>query len=334
MPKKEYFRVPTVAKIIRGYEPVDSRGNYVDEVLSLRDNQVLVIENSIIPSGFKTPRKFLKHGNFVELRTPRDLEESVESSMYPWILRKNAFDSIDSMYNAGYSFKPFGEHQDDKRTRRVRLVECLEAERILAYGHQTGFDIEVEKVYGKASRIPKDGARIRVSVPSRTIKHDRYEFYLDSVVLDSNDPNKFAIANGISSTLSMPAKEHNWRHNYYKDKEDSRTFNLFAHEIAAYYKVMFQQAKKRKPNISPLEMSPFPIPTKLTRDFYKKLISMVVVDDPSLKSRQKLRRLNKAEQEILLWDLVRKFEYVVTMYSTRKEDGRLQEADWTLPRAA
>lgn len=329
MPKKEYFRVPTVAKIIGGYDPVNSGGNYVDEVIGIQNNQVL-----IIPPTFKTPRKLLKHGNFVKLRTPNSLDEAVERFMFPWILRKEAFDAVDSMYNAGYSFRPFGEHQDDKKTRRVRLVECLEAERILAYGHQTGPDIKIEKVYGNASRIPKDGAKIWVSVPSRTIKQDRYEFYLDSVVLDSNDPNKFAIANGFGSTISMPAKEHNWRHNYYSDKEDSRTFNVFAHEIAAYYKVMFQQSKKRKPNISPIEMSPFPIPTKLTREFYKKLISMVVVVDPNLKNKQKLRILNKAEQEVLLWGLVKKFRYLATMYSTESLDGKLQEADWTLPRTA
>ena len=334
MPQKQYFRAPTPARIVRGYEPVDSNGNYVDEVLGLQHSQVLVIEHQIVPSGFKSARKFLKHGDFVKLKTPESLEEAVESHMFPWELRRDALNSIDSINYAGYSFRPFGEQQDDKRERRVRLVECLEAERILAYGHEKPYDLKIEKAYEDASRIPKDGARVRVTVPYRRSGKPRYKFYLDSVVLDSNDPNKFAIANGISSTLSMPAKEHDWRHNYYRDKEDSRTLNLFAHEIAAYYRVMFEEYKKTKPNISPIEMSPFPIPTKLAREYYKKLISMVVVMDKGLKSRQKLRRLNKAEQEILLWALVKEFGYMDTMYSTERKDGKLQEADWALPRAA
>lgn len=107
MPKKQYFRAPTPAKIVRGYELVDSSGNYVDETLSLQSSQVLVIENSIIPTKFSTPRKFLKHGDFVELRTPESLEEAVESHMFPWELRREAFNSIGSIYYAGYSIRPF-----------------------------------------------------------------------------------------------------------------------------------------------------------------------------------------------------------------------------------
>ena len=334
MPQKQYFRAPTPARIVRGYEPVDSSGNYVNEVLGLQHNQVLVIEHQIVPSKFKSARKFLKHGDFVELKTPESLEEAVESHMFPWALRREAFNSIGSIYHAGYSFRPFGEQQDDKRERRVRLVECLEAARILAYGHKKAYDIEIEKVYDGASRISKDGARVRVTVPSRRSKKPRYKSYLDSVVLDANDPNKFAIANGISSTLSMPAKDHNWRHNYYGDKEDSRTLNLFVHEIASYYKVIITELRNEKPNISPLEMSPFPIPTKLAREYYKRLISMAVVMDEKLKSKQKLRRLNKAEQEILLWALVKEFGYDQTMYAMESRDGKLQESDWALPRAA
>src|SRR3989344_3084545 len=98
MPKKQYFRVPTAAKIVRGYESIDSSGNYVDEVLGLRHNQVLVIEHQIVPSGFKSARKFLKHGDFVKLKTPESLEEAVESHMFPWALRREAFNSIGSIY--------------------------------------------------------------------------------------------------------------------------------------------------------------------------------------------------------------------------------------------
>jgi len=334
MQKKEYFKEPSVTKITRGYEPFFSKGKFVEEIQRLKKDQFLIILNSILPENYKTPREFLKHGSFVELATPDSLEEAVSNHMFPWKLREKAFDSLDSVYFAGYTFKPFEEYQSDKRERRVRLVECLEAERIRAYGYQTSNDIMIRKVYDKASRVSKDGARIRVSVPSRRKKQKRYEFYLDSIPLDGSNPNKFAIVNGFYSTISMPAQEHFWRHNYYAQKEDSKTFNIFAHEITAYYKVMFEQYYGERQNITPLEMSPFPIPTRLTREFYKKIISMALIHDERLKSKNKLRRLNKAEQEILLWSLVKKFGYNKTMFSKESIDGKLQEADWELPRAA
>ena len=50
-------------------------------------------------------------------------------------------------------------------------------------------------------------------------------------------------------------------------------------------------------------MSPFGIPTDLTVNYYKELISKIVIYDPDLKNKPKLRKLNKAEQEILLFIL-------------------------------
>jgi len=332
MTRKEYFAEPTVSRIVKDSSPVylsDPR-DIVRAINSLNHDHHLVIEAGLTPPRFDSARKFLKHGHFVQVKSPKSVDEAVEANMYPWMMRREAFDLVDSIYFAGYSFRPFGNHQDDQRERRVRLVECLEAERIVAYGYQTGNDTEVVKIYDNASRISKDGARARVSVPSRTNKMPRYKFYLDSIVLDSSDPNKFAITNGFLSTLSMPAKEHDWRHNYYTDKEDSRTFNIFAHEIAAYYKIMLELYHGKIPNLSPLEMSPFPLPAKLAREFYKKLLSKVVIKEKSSSKNGKLRRLNKAEQEILVWALVKQFGYMATMYSLKSIDGKVQEANWSL----
>ena len=332
MPKKQYFKEPSLAEIIRDSRPiyVSRPYKFVEKIFGLEEDEHLVVKARLIPSEYKSPRKFLKQGDFVQIPTPNSIDEAVESYMVPWILRKNEFDSIDSIYNPGYSFRPFADFQDDKRERRVRLVELCEALRILSYCINTWFDIDIVKVYADAKRVSKDGATIAVTVPSRTKKQPRYKFNMNSIVIDSNDPNSYAVANGFFTTIDIPIKRWFFRYNLYADKEDSDVINIFAPEIAPYFKFMMQELHKEyKPNKSVAEMSPFAIPTNLTVEYHKRLLSKVVIYDPR---SNKLRKINKAEQEVMLWALVKELKYEETFFRRLKtRDGPIEKLDWTLP---
>lgn len=332
MGRKSYFAESSLANIIKGREPVavNIPHELSDKVMQLQDGQYLIVQKPLIPPQYSSPRKFLKHGAFVEIGTPGSVDEAVERQMYPWKLRREAFDATRSIYHPGYSFKPFANYHDDKRERRVRLVEICEALRILSYGEQTGNVIEIVGVYSQSERVSKDGAAVRVRVPSRTEKQPRYDFIMRSVVTDSNNPNSFAAANGFITNIKFPAKEWSFRYNFYDDKEDSDTVNIFAPEIAAYFKLMIQELNGQRPNMSLVAMTPFGIPTNLTVEFYKQLLSRVVMYDQGLKSKTKLRKLNKAEQEVMLWALVRAEKYEKTFFRSRKNDGHIENLDWKL----
>ena len=337
MSKKQYFREPTLAKIINGSEPVyvDKSSELAKQALALKGGQYLILklEDGLIPKKFSSPRKFLKHGDFIQIPTPSSIDEAVESYMYPWILRRDKVDSIDDMYHSGYSFRPFAPFQDDKKERRVRLVELCEALRILSYSEnpETKTDIKIKKVYAESERVSKDGATVEVSVPSRTKKQPRYRFNMHSVVVDSNNPNSYAVANGFFTDIKLPAKDWSFRYNYYDDARDSKVVNIYAPEIAAYFKFMLEQLHQSvKPNKSVAEMSPFGIPPNLTVDYYKNLLSKVVIYDPKLKNKLRLRKLNKAEQEIMLWALVKEAKYEKTFFRRKKRDGPIENLDWKL----
>lgn len=338
MSKKQYFIEPTLTRIVEDSRPiyVNRPYKFVEKVFDLKEGEYLIIKARLIPPNYQSPRKFLKHGTFVEIQTPNSIDEALEENMEPWRLRKDIFDSINSIYFAGMSFKPFADFQNDKRERRVRLVEKCEAIRILSYGAQTGNDIIIRRVYADSERVSKDGAIVAASVPSRTEKQPRYEFNIYSIVVDSNDPNSYAVANGFWTDIKIPVKRWSFRFNFYTDKEDSNVLNIFAPEIAAYYKFMTQELHKEyKPNKSVVQMSPFGIPTKLTIDYYQKLLSKVVIYDSRLKSKDKLRKLNKAEQEVMLWALVKKMKYDKTFFRRReKRDGLIEEIDWMLLKSA
>ena len=334
MSRKEYFKEPSLAGIVRRTiaEPayVNDAKDFVDKILDLEDYQYLVIAGDLVAGK---PRKFLSHGNFVMLRTPTSIDEAVEEHMAPDALREEAFNHVGSMYNAGFSFKPFVNFQDDKRERNVRLVEICEGFKILCYGEQTGFGIDIIKAYKESKRVSKEGAIVHVTVPSRTEKRRRYDFTLRSIVVDGNNPNKYAVVSGFASDLSMPAKTWSFKYNYYDDKEDSNTFNIFAHEIAAYFKFMREELHTNG-NATPFQMSPFPVPTNLTIEYYKRLVSRVFVYDSDVKARRKFRKLNRAEQEVMLWALVMRHKYDATFRRRLKVDGPIETLDWKLVKAA
>ena len=336
MVRKEYFAEPSVASIIRSKEQIHpvNKDDLVDKILGLQASQYLVIDTKalpLIPRQYPSPRKFLRHGPFVQVETPKSIDEAVEGHMTPWILRREAFDAVSSMYHPGYSFRLIEGYRKDQRERRVRLVELCEALRILTYGVQTGNDIVIEKIYADSQRASKDGATVSISVPSRSEKQERYRFRMSSVVIDSNDPYSYVAANGFLTDIHFPARSWAFRFNYYNDKEDSHVVNIFAPEIAAYYKLMMEELhRQHKPNKSVAEMSPFGVPTNVTVNYYKHLLSKVAVYDTELKSKSKLRKLNKAEQEVLLWALIRERKYEQTFFRKISSDGPVMDLDWRL----
>ena len=329
--QKEFFKTPTLAGIVRNSEPVYTSRPYLfpERVMGLQDGQYLVVKARLIPPRYRNARKFLKHGEFVKVATPESIDSAVEGHLSPWKMRGTAFDSARGIYHPGYAVEPFKDYKNDRRVRTIRLVELCEGLRILCYGHQEGAEVVIKKKYDDSERASKDGAVVYASVPSRREKEPRYDFRMRSVVLDMNDPSSFAAANNFATDISFPAKSWDFRFNYYDSKEDSDTLGMYAPEIAAYYKLVHNELHTKKPNIAPLEMSIFGFPTKLTTDFYKRLISCVVMYDLSSSNPEKIRKLNKAEQEIMLWALVNEMGYNSTFFR-KKEDGPLMDVNWKL----
>src|SRR3989344_6023929 len=243
---KSFFASPTTAEIKKDKEAVLLEDR-ISSLQSLAAHQYAVIsEKSFTPRfGFSDPAKFLKHGETFHLRNNRPFGKTPRS------LIKEAVTDPQISFNtfmSGYSFKPcFGP---DKVTRRVPFVELLEAARILAYGvaHPEA-DVKVEGVYTIAKKARMEGGSFLVSTSSRTKRHDRYRFMVNSVPMNYSEPFVYLVPyNFSSSDLGVESKAfRGLRFTKAESPEPSKVNYIQAHEIAAAYAIAEKQYGEGNP---------------------------------------------------------------------------------------
>ncbi len=318
MVRKSFFKEATKAKI--------AKKNLVgiaelSDIAKLGNDEFTII-NPLVPRGFESTRKFMKHGKEVKPKRYYSLDQALNDGRTPVQLREQAFDNLEGYECCGYSFLPIGR---DRRKRKVSLSDCLEGARIYAYSNQVrGTEIKI-KPYADSKRVRMDGAEIVCNVPSRTKGQGRIKFKLISVpVIDSKE--KHIVSLNIGSDHSCPAKRFNIRYRYTDDKESSGIVNICAHEIAAYLKVIDHYWNEK--NIIPLQMCQFAIPSQETVDFYLRLMNNVLVRDNSLQGKDKLRKPDRGDREIVLWSWVDNLGHDRTFYSKRSRDGDIAGYNW------
>ena len=318
--KKSFFREATKAEI--------GKKNFVkiaklSDIANLSNNEFTII-NPLVPRGYESTRKFMKHGLEVKPRRYYSLDQAVIDGRTPVQLREQAFNNLKRHDYCGYTFLPIGR---DRRKRKVSLIECLEGAGIYAYSNQVrGTEIKI-KPYADSKRVRRDGAEIICNVPSRTKGEPRIKFKLVSVpIVDCSE--KHIVSLNIGSDHSCLAKRFNIRYRYTDDKESSGIFNICAHEIAAYLKVIDYYWGEK--NIIPLQMCQFAIPSQETVDFYLRLMNNVLVRDNSLQSKDKLRKPDRGDREIGLWDWVDNLGHDRTFYSKKSRDGDVADYNWKI----
>ncbi|MBT6774143.1 hypothetical protein HOA91_02120 [Candidatus Woesearchaeota archaeon] len=314
MKTKSYFVQPTLGQIKRCTNVREASSDLVNQILNLQSDDALIIKRRLIPEEHENSRKFMKHAAEVKTKRFRSLEEAVKTRRTPVQLREEAFDNLRSPIKGGYSFKPFVGN--DKRTRRISLVECLEGTKLYCYVNPENLDSITPSItvkpYDDAVRVEREGAEVIVKVPSRMKKASRYEFKVSSVTV-ADTKNKWGTAYNISTDHDCQSKRFNIRYACDWDKESSKVFNFCAHEVAAYLAIVDHYWTEKK-NVIPLQMSQFAIPSKETVDYYNKLCKNCLIQEDG----EKARTLNHAEKEILLWGLVKKFGHDNTFFAKDK----------------
>ena len=316
--KKPFFREATKAEIAKkNFVKIDA----LSDIASLAEDEFTII-NPLIPRGFESTRKFIKHGKEVKPKRYYSLDQALADGRTPVQLREQSFNNLERYDYCGYSFLPIGR---DRRKRKVSLIECLEGARIYAYSNQVrGTGIRV-RPYADSKRVRIDGAEIICNVPSRTKGEPRIKFKLISVpVVDCKE--KHIVSLNTGSDHSCLAKRFNIRYTYTDDKESSGIVNICAHEIAAYLKIIDYYWNEK--NIIPLQMCQFAIPSQETVDFYLRLGNNVLVKDNSLKSKDKLRKPDRGDREIALWSKVDNARHDRTFYSKKSRDGDVSDYNW------
>jgi hypothetical protein len=212
-----------------------------------------------------------------------------------------------------------------RQHKKVHLVDCVQGAKIFAFSRLNKHDysrrvtmLEYNSNEPRAD-VRHMGGDFLFEVPSTTedFKHD---VMLYSVPLQRGR-EKFARAPDIGAEQSSRAVTKRVTKRY-----AGREVYFGKHAIAAY--IELAKLEYEKGNIVPMQMCQFALPTQMTVDFYNKLTHRVMMQekyvDEAGKERTKKRPLNKAEREILLWRLVKKYGPRKTFFATEK----LQNYRW------
>ncbi|GEM_PF-886453 len=367
MTKKTFFqeRTETEIRALRQIK-VDNQRDLVQRINDLNpSDDALEIDDYLIPSkyrsgrtGAEASRKCYKHGNLIPLLQPTTLGDTYKDSRIPVDLRALAFSRLknvkqQNMSFVGYSWRPvFG---NDKLKRIVPFVALAEGAKLFTYAEnysayqQDGEEkrgIKVEE-YGDANRVRTEGENVIVEIPSRTKKQEKYRFGLIHVPYTPNDPvngknNNLAISLSLRPAIITgesaedfiePTKGRTLHDLYdiqYKFKqstEQSAVLRFTPQDITGYLGVIKKQLTEGH-NITALQFNPFALLSQHGAEFYKKLCNNILIKDPTLTSKRKLRNLHLAEKSILLARAITHFGHNDFAYWDPTRDGIFKNYNW------
>jgi len=354
MVKKSFFRERN-SREIGDLSPklVYTPRGLVDRIDNLASEETLQLQIPIVPgrfyrnteNGAEASRKAYKHGDLISLGHPRTLGECFECSEIPLQMRARDFQNLQGMREedinfVGYSFQP---GWGDRTKRIVPFAWLPEGVRLFGYAENrafgidgNGFDVEA---YDDVKKVKKEGASVIVDVPSRTNKNPRYKVKLSHVPVIRNQNN---LASVLTLKPSVPLDEetgeptskrpehdtYNVRYTWENQREGSEVITFYPQDVAAYIGII--KHFNAKHNLTPIDMNPFALPSKHQAEFYNKLCNNLVIYDPSLSSKDKLRKLHVAEKSILLARAIGKFGHDDFCFWDTGRDGKLKDYDWSV----
>ncbi|MEM4337054.1 MAG: hypothetical protein QXG86_03550 [Candidatus Woesearchaeota archaeon] len=305
MDKEQFFYKPHRVDEIIGSRAVKfASKDIAEKIIELSDEEALIIPN-LVPNDYSGRINFLKRAPQVILYTGKNSAEAIKNKITPLKARKKAFNALrsDKKY-CGYCWKSLRKNEH----KRVTLVECIEGAKLFAYTEISGAQIEIAP-YNDAVDVGYFGGKFKVKVSSRTPKHPRYEITLENVPVKKSRINP-VIWTDITATHSCKILINDFSYRYVSSED------FCAHIIAAYIKLAKSLFYEEK-NIVPLEFTPFALPSKITTSFYNKMQNQVMVEY-SILGKKRRRPINKAEKEILLWELVKILGHDSTFYAKEK----------------
>jgi hypothetical protein len=343
MAKKSFFSERAVKYIqeMQVKRVFHARG-LVSRILDLNPSEdAIELRFPITPGGFhkggkngaEASRKCYKHGDFIALSQPKGQQDAYNSQDIPLQIRARDFVRLRNMKEeeinfVGYTWYPV--QGKDRRKRVVPFVWLPEAARIFAYSEKSAGEIKVSE-YDDSKKVMSEGANVIFGVPSRTEKQGRYNIELLHVPI-RDSAEKRAVVWSLSRKGDEPAHSiFNIRYTSQETREGSDILTFYPHDIAAYL-ALVKKAYTQDKNLTPLEMNPFSLPSKLMADFYTRLGNNILIYDPTLSKDNKLRKLHIDEKSILIARSIGVLGHDATMFWNGDRDGAIKDYDWSIPR--
>lgn len=313
----------------------------VDRIWNLdQANEALEIRSPIIPPAFRNKintqaqasRKNYKHGPLIHIHQPLTREQAYEYPYIPLTARmksfENAFKDIreEEINYLGITWHPVQTR--DRRWRVVPFDAVLEGTKLYNYAVNRAGGIKTEERYTNAAVVQREGGQVFCAVPSRTKGKERYHLTLMNVPIKQGK-EKNAIIWGVKSQYEQgnePERTtflHHLRYEWAAGSQGSDIFVFGPHEVAAYLAVIKHYWKGLE-NTVPLEMNPFPLPSKKWVSYYDALNNNVMIYDPTLTSKDKLRNLHLDEKCMLLARSIKVKGAYETAFWDQQRDGQIK----------
>ncbi|MEK6934166.1 MAG: hypothetical protein AABW75_04810 [Nanoarchaeota archaeon] len=319
MIKKLFFRKRTPEKIEEELKVkrVYTQKSLVDRIWDLDpDAEAIELRTPLIPSKFffkaknaaEASRKNYKHGELICVDQPESRQEAYDYPYTPLDARMKAIDDAlrdkkeEEIKFVGFTWQPV--QGTDRRWRVVPFDVPIEGVKIYDYAIHHAGGIEVQEKYTDAGAVKREGGQILCKVPSRTKRKKRYEINLVHVPLLPGKEANAIIWSLRSQYESGKEPEritylHHLRYENPKGPKSSDIFVFGPHEVAAYLAII-RKYWDGLANTVPLTSNPFPLPSKKYIEYSDKIDNNLVIYDPTLKSKKKLRNTHLDEKCILL----------------------------------
>ena len=324
-------------------------------------------EKGIEVTGKRASAKAYRHGDLMALSQPKTQNGAYNSPFIPLDFRAYDFSELSEKYRngklheediqfVGYYWRPV---QGRDRTKRVvNFVDVARALAKLTYAenHSKFLEDRIEK-YGirvrafvDAAKVKTEGGQAYFEVPSTTEKKLRYKFKLLHLPIKPNSPSddinyNLAIVLSLRPSAIRLGDEENEedepvqgktphalfseiQYKYADERQESDVVRFTPEEIAAY--VGFFEHQMEHHNITPLHFNPFTLLSKLGTRFSVKCDNNVLIYDPTLDSKDKLRNLHLAEKSILMGRAIVILGHDEFAYWDPTRDGNFKDYSWSL----
>ena len=344
MSQKSFFvkQTPEEMRNTLKVKQIFMQRSLVDHIWNLdKKNEAIEIRTSLIPAAFRAQvktqarasRKNYKHGLVINLDQPQTREQAYEYPYTPLIARMRSLEtSLRDLREEEINFIGLAWHPVQTRDRRWRVVPfdaALEGTKLYDYAVNRAGNIEVNEKYTEAAVVQREGGQVFCSVPSRTKGRKRYNLTLMNVPIKQGK-EKNAIIWGLKSQYEIGAEPerttflHHLRYAFASGSQGSDILVFGPHEVAAYLAVIRKYWDGLE-NTVPLEMNPFPFPSKAWASFYDALNNNVMIYDPTLVSKDKLRNLHLDEKCMLLARSIKVKGAYETAFWDPQRDGQIKK---------
>lgn len=336
---QSFFEKPSSVRDIIGERRIitATTAGLVDLIDGMRQGEAVLVAEDIVPEEDpheKIPycseedsslrgERFLKRGPQADLARYYTIDQAVQAATPMHSERRKAFSSVGKeAVLSGYGWWGIRARQH----RKVHLADCVQGARIFAFSmqnqHNDARTITVREYNSenRRSEMQSMGGDFICEVPSTSndgFKHDVL-FYAVPIAPGAE---KFARAYDMGAEQSARSVTKRVTKRY-----AAREMYFGKHAIAAYIEIARQEHNRG--NDVPMAMCPFALPSQKAVDFYNRLEQRVMIQehfkDKDGKERSSKRPLNKAEKEILLWQLVGKYGPKETFVA----GGKMQEYSW------